>query len=404
MGAVTPLGLDVATTWTALLAGQSGGVRISKFAVEGFDTQIACEIRGFDPSRYLDRKTIRHLDPFAQYAMVAAAQAIEDAGLDFAKEDVGRIGVSVGSGIGGTQTWEAQHQNFLEKGPSRVSPFFIPMMITNMAAGQIAIRWGLQGPNLCLVTACASANHAIGAGFRAIQYGEADVMVVGGAEAAITPLALAGFCASKALSTRNDAPEKASRPFDKDRDGFVMGEGSGIMVLEALEHAKRRGAVIHAELAGYGTSADAFHMTAPPPGGEGAVRAMRNALQDAKLRPEDVDYVNAHGTSTPLGDAAETQAIKTVFGSHAYRLSVSSTKSMTGHLLGGAGGVEGIAVVLSIKEDVVHPTINLDQPGEGLDLDYVPNQPKSRRVNVAISNAFGFGGHNAVLVFKKFHD
>ncbi len=402
MGVVTPIGLEVNAFWTALLEGRSGGTRISKFPVEGFDAQIACEIKAFDPSKYMDRKSIRHYDQFCQYAVYATAQAVEDAKLDPSHVDKARIGVSVGSGIGGTQTWEAQHSVLLEKGPGRVSPFFIPMMIMNMAAGHISIRYDFQGPNFSPVSACATGNHAIGEAFRTIQYGDADVMVAGGSEAAITPLSLAGFCAARALSTRNDAPEKASRPFDKDRDGFVMGEGAGIVVLEELEHAKKRGAVIYAELAGYGLSADAFHMTSPPPGGEGAVRAMRNALNDAKIRPEDVDYINAHGTSTSVGDAAETQAIKTVFGPHAYKLSVSSTKSMTGHLLGGAGGVECVASVMSVRNDVVHPTINLENPGEGLDLDYVPNKAKARRVNVAVSNTFGFGGHNAVLVVRKF--
>lgn len=404
MGVVTPLGNDVDTYWKNLLGGMSGGSLISKFPTDKFDSHIACEVKHFDPSKYLDKKAIRQFDTFCTYATYAAAQAIESAKFDPAKFDGDRAGVVVGSGIGGLSYWEEQHQILMEKGPDRISPFFIPMMITNMGAGQISIRHGFRGPNSCVVTACASGNHSIGDAFKLIQRNEADVMAAGGAEAAITPMGLGGFCASKALSKRNDAPEKASRPFDRDRDGFVMGEGSGIVILEALEHAKARGATIYAEVIGYGMSADAHHITAPPPGGDGAVRAMRGALKDAGLKPEDVDYINAHGTSTSVGDAAETAAIKTVFGAHAHKLCVSSTKSMTGHLLGAAGGVECVATALSIKHDIVHPTINLDHPDEGLDLDYVAHKAQSRPVRVALSNAFGFGGHNAVIAMKKYSD
>lgn len=402
MGVVTPLGCDPETFWQGLSSGTSGGCRITKFDVDRYDTKIACEVKQFDPSKYLDRKSIRIFDLYCQYATYAAAQAVELAKLDLAKENLDRIGVVVGSGIGGLSYWEEQHTILMQKGPDRISPFFIPMMISNMAAGQISIRHGFRGPNSCVATACATGNHCIGDAFKIIQRNDADVMMAGGSEAAVTPMGLAGFCASKALSKRNDAPEKASRPFDRDRDGFVMGEGAGIVVLEELDHALHRGAAILAEVVGYGMSADAHHMTSPPPGGEGAVRAIRAALADGGMRPEDIDYINAHGTSTEVGDAAETQAIKTVFGSHAYQLSVSSTKSMTGHLLGAAGGVECIATVLTIQHQMVHPTINLETPGEGLDLDYVPGKAKARPVRAALSNAFGFGGHNAVLAFRRF--
>jgi 3-oxoacyl-[acyl-carrier-protein] synthase II len=402
LGAVTPIGNDVDSFWNGLISGKSGAGKITKFNTDGFDVKIACEVKNFDISNLIERKKLRHMDPFVQYALYCAIQAINDAKLDLKKENLERIGVIVGSGIGGMEIWEQQYKIFLEKGPSKLSPFFIPMMITNMASANIAIHFGLKGPNTCAVTACATGNHAIGEAFRIIQQGHADVMLAGGTEAAITPLGVAGFIANKALSTRNDEPEKASRPFDKDRDGFVMGEGAGVVVLEELEHALARNANIYAEVVGYGMSCDAYHVTAPAPRGEGGARAMKLAIEDANLPFDSVDYINAHGTGTPLGDIAETEAIKDVFGQHAYKLSVSSIKSMIGHLLGAAGGVEFIATVLTVKNDIIPPTINLDNPDPQCDLDYVPNKAKEKKVNVALTNAFGFGGHNAVLAVKKF--
>lgn len=404
IGAITPLGNDVKSFWTAITNGVSGVNEITHFDTTGFECQIAAEVKNFEPEKYIDRKSIRRMDIFSQFALAAAGQALEDSKLDLSNEDLNRIGVIVGSGIGGIKTLEDQHKIFLEKGPDRISPFFIPMLISNMAAGNISIYFKLKGPNSCAVTACASGNHSMGDSFRIIARDEADVMVTGGAEAAITPISVAGFCAAKALSKRNSEPTKASRPFDRDRDGFVMGEGSGILVFEELEHAKKRGAKIYAEVIGYGLTSDAYHMTAPAPCGEGGARAMQSSLDDAKISPDKIDYINAHGTSTQLGDIGETDAIKTVFKEHAYKLAVSSTKSMTGHLLGAAGGVEFITLVLAIGNSIIPPTINLDNPDPKCDLDYVPNKAREKEVNFAMSNAFGFGGHNASIIAKKYID
>ncbi|GAB6875811.1 beta-ketoacyl-ACP synthase II [Thermaerobacter litoralis] len=402
VGAVTPLGIGVEALWEGVLAGRSGIRRISRFDPSPFPCQIAGEVPDFDPTAFIDRKEARRMDRFTQFAMASVAMALADAGIDPAAMDGRRLGVLMGTGIGGIETFVEQAAVMAERGPDRVSPFFIPMMIANMAAGQVAIRYGARGPNSTVVTACAASAHAVGEAFRILQRGEADVMITGGAEAAIVPLGLAGFCAMKALSTRNDAPQAASRPFDRGRDGFVMAEGAGALILETLEHARRRGARIYAEIIGYGTTADAHHITQPAPGGEGGARAMEAAMADAGLDPADVDYINAHGTSTPQGDVAETQAIKRVFGDHAYRLAVSSTKSMTGHLLGAAGAVESILTVLALRDGVLPPTINLEDPDPECDLDYVPNQARPRAIRVALSNSFGFGGQNACLAFRRF--
>ncbi len=403
MGAVTPLGLSVAEYWENLLAGKSGAGPITYFDTTVYDTKFACEVKGFDPLKFMDRKLAQRCDLFTQFALAAADMAIRDAGLVWEKEDRERIGVVVGSGIGGMWTYHHQMETMWEtKGPHRISPFFIPMMISDIAPGRISMRYGLKGPNYATTSACATASHAIGDAFILIQRGNADVMVTGGAEAAICPMGIGGFNAMKALSTRNDAPEKASRPFDKDRDGFVMGEGSGILILEELEHALRRGARIYAELAGIGFTADAHHITEPAPGGEGAVRSMRAAIADAGIAPTDVSYINTHGTSTPVGDKSETAAIKTVFGEHAQKLAVNSTKSMIGHLLGAAGAVEAIATILSVSENKVHPTINYETPDPECDLNYIPNTSQTWDVQAAISNTFGFGGHNASLLFTKY--
>jgi 3-oxoacyl-[acyl-carrier-protein] synthase II len=402
LGAITPLGNSVETFWSNLVAGRSGIARISHFDPAAFDSQIAGEVRDFDPSPLLDRKEVRHLDPFVQYSMVAAQQAMQQAGLDLEREDRNRIGVVIGSGIGGIQSLEAQHTNLIQKGPGRVSPFLIPMMIPNMAAGMLAIKYRLGGPNSCPVTACASGNNAFAEAVRWIQHGDADVVVCGGAESAVSPISVAGFCSAKALSLRNAEPERASRPFDKDRDGFVIAEGAGIAVFESLEHARARGARVLAELKGIGMSDDAYHMTAPEPEGQGGARAMRSAVADAGLKPEDIDYINAHGTSTSQGDIAETKAIKSVFGAHARKLAISSTKSMTGHCLGAAGGIEFVAVVKTLEAQRVHPTINLEHPDPECDLDYVPNQARDLAVRHVVSNSFGFGGHNISLVVSRF--
>lgn len=403
MGVVTSLGRDLETFWNNLCAGVSGVSRIESFDASSLPTQIAAEIKDFDPEAFMDRKEVRRTDRFVQFAVAAAKLALEDAGLRIGDNaDPERVGVVIGSGIGGLATWEEQHLALLEKGPRKVSPFFIPMMIANMASGQVSIMTGAKGPNTAPVTACATGTHAVGDSFRLIQRGEADCMIAGGSEAAIRPIGMAGFCAARAMSTRNEEPEKASRPFDADRDGFVMGEGAGVLILESLEHALGRGARIYAELVGYGMSADAHHVTEPSPGGEGAARCMRRALEDAGVRPEDVGYINAHGTSTPVGDIAETQAIKRVFGEHAYRLAVSSTKSMTGHLLGAAGAVEAIITCLTLYRGVIPPTINLDRPDPACDLDYVPHRARAADLRVAMSNSFGFGGHNATVVFRRF--
>lgn len=404
LGAITPLGNDVGSFWQGLMEGKSSAGNLTRFNTENFDCKIACEVKNFDPLKYFDRKSLRHMELFVQYAMVSTYMAIADAKLDLSKENLTRIGVVVGSGVGGLSILEEQHKVLLEKGPGRVTPFFVPMMITNMAAGSISIHFGVKGPNSCPVTACATGNHSIGDAFKVIQRGDADAMIAGGTEAAITPLSFAGFCSAKAMSTRNNESQRASRPFDKDRDGFVMGEGSGIIILEELEHAKKRGAQIYGEVAGYGLTADAYHMTAPAPHGEGGARAMKMAIADAGIQPSDVGYINAHGTSTPLGDITETEAIKSVFGEHAYKLAVSSTKSMVGHLLGGAGGVEFIATILAVRNDILPPTINLENQDPQCDLDYVPNKARPAKLEYAITNAFGFGGHNAVLVIKKYHN
>jgi 3-oxoacyl-[acyl-carrier-protein] synthase II len=403
LGVVTPIGNDLETLWRNLRNGVSGIGRIQAFDTSAFDCQIAGEIRDFEPKNYFKTpKDIRRTDRYTHLAMAAAKMAMEDSGLDLEKTDRKRFGAIVSSGIGGLKTLEEQHTTLLNKGPSRVSAFTIPMLISNMASGFISMEYGLQGPNLCIVTACATSNNAIGESWRIIKFGDADMFLAGGAEASIVAIGLAGFAAMKALSTRNDEPERASRPFDRDRDGFVMGEGAGIVLVEELEHAKARGAKIYCELTGYGLSADAYHMTAPPETGEGAARAMQIALDHAGTTPDQVDYVNAHATSTGLGDIAETRALKTVFGEYAKKVSISATKSMTGHLLGGAGAVEMAACALAIRDSVIPPTINLENPDEECDLDYTPNVAKEKKVRIAINNSFGFGGHNATLVAAEF--
>ena len=402
LGAISPVGNTAVEFWQALLAGKSGIGMITRFDASEYDAKIAGEVKGFDPTAFIDKKEARRMDRFTQFAIAAAKMALDDSGLDLDKEDKARIGSFVGSGIGGMDTLHDQYKTLFEKGPNRVSPFFIPMMIANMAAGQVSIAFGLQGPSSCVVTACATGTNCIGDAMKVIQRGDADVMVAGGTEAAISPAGMAGFCSMKALSTRNDAPEKASRPFEKDRDGFVMGEGSGIVILESLEHALARGARIYAELAGYGTNADAYHVTAPAPEGAQAARCMELAIKDAGLQVTDIDYINAHGTSTPLNDKNETLGIKALFGDHAKNIAVSSIKSMTGHLLGAAGGIECVATALTVANDMMPPTINYDTPDPELDLDYVPNQARAKAVRVALSNSFGFGGHNATLLVKKF--
>lgn len=403
VGAVTPLGNSVEEFWSSLLAGKSGVGTITRFDVSAYPTKIAGELKGFDPSGVVDKKEARRMDPSEQYAMVASAQAVKDAGLDLGSIDLDRCGVVIGSGIGGITTFEEQHLKLSTSGPGRVSPFFIPMMIIDMSAGLVSIHFGFRGPNYGTVSACASSAHAISDAFRIIQRGEADVMITGGTEATITPTSLAGFCQAKAMSVRNDAPEKASRPFDKDRDGFVMGEGSGILVLESYEHAMKRGARIYAEVLGAGMTADAHHITAPHPDGDGARRAMSIAIKDAGLAPNQIEYINTHGTATDLGDIAETRAIKGVMGEHAYKVACNSTKSMSGHLLGSAGAVELIASVKSIEQQIVHPTINLEHPDPDCDLDYVPGQKRAWKINHAMSNSFGFGGHNVSLVIGRVH-
>ncbi len=402
MGLISPVGHSVEETWQSLLAGKNGIDRITLFDTTDFTTKIAGEVKNFDPLKYFDRKEARRMDRFTQFAMVAAEEAIKDSGLNLEKEDRDRIGVIVGSGIGGMLTFEDEHTKMVTKGPTRMSPFFIPMMIIDIAAGYISIKYNLKGPNFATVSACATAGHSIGTGMRTIQYGDADVVVCGGAEAAIVPSGIAGFNAMKAISTRNDEPHKASRPFDAKRDGFVLGEGGGIVILEELEHAKARGAKIYAEMAGVGFTADAHHITQPAPAGEGAVRAMKQALNDAHLKPTDIQYINAHGTSTYFNDKNETEAIKTVFGDYAYELSVSSTKSMTGHLLGASGALELIVSVKTINENKIHPTVNYEFPDPACDLNYVPNKAIEKEVHAVLSNSFGFGGHNVTLCVKEF--
>jgi 3-oxoacyl-[acyl-carrier-protein] synthase II len=403
MGTISPLGLNLMDTWNALLAGKSGVGRITRFDASRYDTKIAAEVNGFDPLNYMDKKTSQRMDRFTQYAIAAADMAIKDAGLNLDAIDRNRVGVIIGSGIGGMETYHRQQQTLYETGgPHRISPFFVPMMIADIAAGYIAMRYQLKGPNYATTSACATSAHSIADALMLIQRGDIDFAVTGGAEAAVCPMGIGGFNAMKALSTRNDAPEKASRPFDARRDGFVLGEGGAVMILEELGHALGRGARIYGELGGIGLTADAYHITQPAPGGEGAIRSMRLCIRDAGLQPEDVSYINAHGTSTPYNDKTETEAIKAVFGDHAYKLHVSSTKSMTGHLLGAAGAIEAIITVLAIYTSEVPPTINYEFPDPDCDLNYVPNKALKKEVNVAVSNAFGFGGHNVSLLFKKF--
>jgi 3-oxoacyl-[acyl-carrier-protein] synthase II len=402
LGVISPIGNTTNEFWKALLEGESGTDVLTAFDSSKFDSHIAAEVKGFDAAKVLNSKQLRRMDRFVQFGVAAAKEAFDDSGLNLSKENVDRIGVYVGSGIGGLHTIEEQVRIYLDKGPSRLSPFLIPMLIVNMASGQISILLGVKGPNSCVATACATGSHAIGDAFKIIQRADADIMIAGGTEGCITPVGFGGFCALKALSCRNDDPKHASRPFERDRDGFVMGEGAGVIILEELEHAKARYARIYCEVAGYGFTGDAYHMTAPDPEGDGAARCMAMAVKDADLKPQDVDYINAHGTSTQLNDAIETKAIKTVFSKHAYKFAVSSTKSMTGHLLGAAGGVEAAACALAIKHDIIPPTINYENPDPECDLDYVPNKARKARVNVAISNSLGFGGHNATIALRKY--
>ena len=402
LGIISPVGNGVPEAWKNIVAGTSGITRITRFDPSPFSSQIAGEVKGFDPAQHLSAKEARRFDTFIHYGLAAAIEAIKDAGLDFERERREQVGVCIGSGIGGLPLIEETHKAVLASGPRKISPFFIPGSIINLIAGQLSIMYGLKGPNLALATACTTANHCIGDAGRLIEYGDAEVMVAGGSEACVSPLGLGGFCAARALSSRNDDPAAASRPWDKDRDGFVLGEGAGILVLEEYEHASKRGARIYCELAGYGMSADAHHITAPCEDGEGAARCMANALRNAGLNREQVDYINAHGTSTPLGDVAETVAVRNCFGEHARKLAVSSTKSMTGNLLGAAGGVEAVFSTLAVHEQVAPPTINLVNPDPQCDLDYVPNTARRMKIDVALSNSFGFGGTNGSLVFRKF--
>lgn len=406
IGAVTPIGNNVSDMWQAMLEGKSGAANLTRFDATDFDTKFACEVKNFDPLLYMNRKEIQRMDLFCQFGISAAAMAVEDSGIDFEKVDRERIGAIFGSGIGGMTTYHEQQQSLYERNgkPDRISPFFVPMLIIDIVSGHIAIRYGLKGPNYATVSACATSSHAIADAFMIIQRGMADIMLTGGSEAVLCPMGVGGFNAMKAISTRNDSPQTASRPFDKDRDGFVMGEGGGALMLETLEHAKNRGAKIYAEIAGIGLTDDAFHITQPAAGGEGIVRSMRNAIEDANLTIEDIDYVKAHGTSTPFNDKTETQAIKTLFGDRAYSIAVSSIKSMVGHLLGAAGAIEAIGTILSIKNNIVTPTINYTTPDPDCDLNYTPNKPVEREIRAAVANTLGFGGHNASICFKKFEE
>lgn len=405
MGVLTPVGNTVEEFWNNLLAGKSGAGPITYFDTSKYDTKFACQIKGFNAQDFMDRKLAQRTDPFAQYALAASELALRDSGIDLEKVDRDRIGVIIGSGIGGMGTYHKQFESlFLEKGPRHISPFFIPMMIADMASGRVSMRYGLKGPNYATTSACATSSHAIGDAFILLQRGDADVMLTGGSEASICEMGIGGFNAMKAMSTRNDSPETASRPFDKDRDGFVMGEGAGILILEERNHALKHGARIYAEIAGVGFTADAHHITEPAPGGEGAVRSMRIAIKDAGLTPADVQYVNTHGTSTPVGDKSETAAIKTVFGERAHSMAVNSTKSMIGHLLGAAGAVEAITTVLSVRQNKVHPTINRFTPDPDCDLNYITDGCKNWEIEAAISNTFGFGGHNASILIRKYHE
>lgn len=401
LGIISPVGNTVSEAWASILAGTSGTTRITRFDPAAFASQIAGEVKGFDATQYMTAKEARRMDIFIHYGMAAGIQAITDSGLVVTPENAERIGVNVGSGIGGLPSIEETHNEYLKSGPRKISPFFIPGVIINMISGNLSIKFGLKGPNLAMVTACTTATHCIGESGRLIEYGDADVMIAGGSDSSVTPLAIGGFASAKALSTRNDDPATASRPWDKDRDGFVLGEGAGVLVLEELEHARRRGAKIYAELAGFGMSADAYHMTAPMEDGEGAARCMANALRNARLNPDQIDYINAHGTSTPLGDVAETIAVKRCFGDHARKLAVSSTKSMTGHLLGAAGGVESVFSALAVHEQVAPPTANLFDQDPECDLDYVPNAARRTPIRAALSNSFGFGGTNGTLIFTQ---
>jgi 3-oxoacyl-[acyl-carrier-protein] synthase II len=402
MGALTPIGNNIQEFWDGLITGKNGAGPITRFDATDFTTKFAFEVKNFDPSLYIDKKEIRRMDPFTQYAIASASMAIEHSKLDLSKENLDYFGVIFGSGIGGMVTWTDQHNAYLQGGPRRISPFFVPMMISDIAAGQISIRFGLKGPNYATTSACSTSSHAIADAFFLIQRGSADLMVAGGSEATICPLAIGGFNALHALSTWNDRIMEASRPFDKDRNGFVMGDGSGAIILEEYEHAIKRGATIYGEIIGAGLTADAHHITAPAPEGEGAFRSMKEAIRDGGIQPTDVDYINAHGTSTELNDLNETKAIKNLFGEHAYKLSISSTKSMTGHLLGAAGAVEAIACVLALKNGIIPPTINLDVPDPECDLNYTPKVAVKKDIKYAISNTFGFGGHNASILFKKY--
>jgi 3-oxoacyl-[acyl-carrier-protein] synthase II len=402
-GLVTPLGTGLEKTWENLCAGKSGIGLITRFDTSDFGVKIAAEVKDFQGEDFIDAKLVKHLDLFVQYAIAAARMAVEDAGVSITAENSARVGVVTGNGIGGLSTIEKYHQICLERGPKRITPFFIPMVISNMSAGQISILYGARGPNLSVTTACAAGTHAVGEAFRLISRGDCDIAITGGSESTICSLAVGGFNAMKALSRRNDDPGSASRPFDRDRDGFIIAEGAGMLVAEELEHARARGAKIYAEIVGFGLTGDGYHMAAPPEDGEGAARCMQMALDDAGLAPEDIDYINAHGTSTPLNDVCETRAIKTVFGPHAAKLAISSTKSMTGHMLGGAGGIESVFTALSISRGIIPPTINLHNPDPECNLDYVPNTARKQEIGAALSNSFGFGGTNAVLAMKRYH-
>lgn len=404
LGALTPLGNSVEESWEGAIAGRSGIGPITKFDSSSFSSKIAGELKNFDPQQYVDKKEIRRYDDFAIYALAASEMAMADAALTINNEFSSRAGVIIGSAIGGVSTIESEIRVLIKSGPRKISPFAVPAILANLAAGHVSIRFGAKGPINCAVTACAAGTSAIGDAYKTIAYGDADIMITGGVEAAISPLAVGGFCAMRALSVRNNEPQKASRPFDKDRNGFVIGEGCGIIILEELSFALKRGARVYAEVAGYGCTSDAFHMAAPPPGHEGAARSMQVAIQDAGLQPTDIDYINAHGTSTPLNDLYETQAIKSLFEDHAKKLMVSSTKSMTGHMLGATGGVEAIFAIKALQQGIIPPTINLDNPDPECDLDYVPKVARHKKINIAMSNTFGFGGVNAVLVLKKYRD
>jgi len=402
IGIISPIGNIVIDYFDSLIKGKSGAGIVTHFDASEFTSKIACEVKDFDPTMFMEAKEAKRMDRFVQFGMAAAKMAVEDSGIDFSKYDPFRAGANIGSGIGGIDTLEKEHSVLIQSGPRRVSPLLIPMMIANMASGQVAIKYGIRGPNETVVTACATSAHAIGDAFRLIKYNYADVMIAGGGEAAITPIGYAGFCSMKALSTRNDEPQRASRPFDAERDGFVIGEGSGVFILEELESAKKRGAKIYAEIVGYGATADAYHITAPDPDGLGALKAMELAVKEADASLDEIDYINAHGTSTKLNDATETKAIKNLFGDRAYKIAINSTKSMTGHLLGAAGAIESIAAILCMQNSIIHPTINYEFKDPECDLDYTPNKPREMEINYALSNSFAFGGQNASVLYKKF--